>query len=154
LGFFAALTADLRAEVIGVTAEGFRVNFFVKGGTVAGPGLDAIIEPEGGDWMIIRPDGIGAVNIHITYRTSDGALILEQAGGVFDLGPHGFAMAVSGAWTGSPPFYATPTWSTSDPKWQWLTRRQGFAMGRVVLEKLQVQADIYMPEVGQRLPDA
>jgi hypothetical protein len=151
LTFFAALTVNLRAEVLGPTPEGYRINFYVVDGRVAGPQIDAVVQPEGGDWMCIRPDGIGAVNIKITYRTGDGALILEQAGGVFDLGPDGYARVSSGDFRGAPPFYATPKWSTSHPKWQWLNRCQGFGIGRVVLEKLQVQCDIYLPRVLERI---
>jgi hypothetical protein len=103
--------------------------------------------------MAIRPDGIGMVNILITYETADKALILERAGGIFDLGPGGYAKVVAGQLTGSPPFYATPTWSTAHPNWKWLNRCQGFGIGRVVLEKLQVQCDIYIPEVGDRRSD-
>ena len=148
LEFFAALTVDLRAEVLGPTPEGYRVNFFVKEGTVKGPRIDAEVLPEGGDWMCIRTDGIGMVDISITYKTTGGALILERAGGVFDLGPDGYAKVAAGNFTGAPPFYATPTWETAHPEWSWLNRCQGFGVGRVVLEDLQVRCDIYLPKVG------
>jgi hypothetical protein len=151
LEFFAALTVNLRAEILGATPEGYRINFYVKDGRVIGPRINAVVEPGGGDWMSIRPDGIGAVNIKITYRTSDGALILEQAGGVFDTGSDGYARVAAGVLTGAPPFFATPTWSTSSPAWSWLNRCQGFGIGRVVMDKLQVQCDIYLPRVGERI---
>jgi hypothetical protein len=154
LSFFAALTVDLRPEVLGATAEGYRINFFVKDGAVRGPDIDAVVLPEGGDWMCIRTDGIGMVDISITYKASDSALILERAGGVFDLGPDGYAKVAGGDFTGSLPFYATPTWETAHPDWQWLNRRQGFGVGRVVLEELQVRCDIYLPTVGGPLAGA
>jgi hypothetical protein len=153
LNFFATLMVDLRAETLGPTPEGYRVNFFVKGGRVIGPRINAVVRPEGGDWMAIRSDGIGMVDIRITYETADGALIFEHAGGVFDLGPEGFAHVASGQLTGSPPLYATPAWSTAHPSWTWLNRCQGFGIGRVVLEDLQVQCDIYIPQVLSRLGD-
>ena len=153
LSFFATLIVDLHAETLGPTPEGYRINFFVKGGRVVGPHIDAVVRPEGGDWMAIRSDGIGMVDIRITYETADGALIFEHAGGVFDLGPGGFARVASGQLTGSPPFYATPAWSTAHPHWTWLNRCQGFGIGRVVLEDLQVQCDIYIPQVLSRLGD-
>jgi len=148
LTFFAALTVNLRAEVLGATPEGYRINFFVNDGTVRGPAIDAVVLPEGGDWMCIRPDGIGMVDICITYKTGGGALILERAGGVFDLGPDGYGAVAAGRFVGSPPFYATPSWETAHPDWQWLNRCQGFGIGRVVLDELQVRCDIYLPTVG------
>jgi hypothetical protein len=154
LDFLAALTVDLRAEILGATPEGYRINFFVKDGAVRGPSIDAVVLPEGGDWMCIRPDGIGMVDITITYQTTDGALILERSGGVFDLGPDGYAKVVAGQFSGAPPFYATPSWETAHPSWQWLNRCQGFGVGRVVLDELQVRCDIYLPTVGGALPGA
>jgi Protein of unknown function (DUF3237) len=153
LSFFATLIVNLRAEILGETPEGYRVNFFVKNGRVVGPHINAVVRPEGGDWMAIRSDGIGMVDIRITYETSDGALIYEHAGGVFDLGADGYAKVASGQFTGSPPFYPTPSWSTAHPNWKWLNRCQGFGIGRVVLDNLQVQCDIYIPQVLSRLSD-
>jgi hypothetical protein len=150
LEFFAALTVNLHPEVLGATPDGYRINFYVETGRVIGPHIDAVVEPRGGDWMCIRPDGIGAVNIKITYRTHDDAFILEEAGGVFDLGPNGYAMVAAGRFVGAPPFYATPKWSTSHPDWTWLNRKQGIGFGRVVMSKLQVQCDIYLPDVDER----
>jgi hypothetical protein len=149
--FFATLTVGLRASVIGPTPDGFRANFLVTQGRILGPRVDAEVLPEGGDWMYVRPDGIGAVHVQITWRTTDGALILDQAGGVFDLGPDGYAKIARGDFTGSPPLYVTPKWSTSHPRWQWLNRCQGIGFGRVVLETLQVHCDLYLPRVGEWL---
>jgi hypothetical protein len=154
LDFFAALTINLRPENLGETPDGYRINFLVESGRVVGPRIDAIVRPDGGDWMCIRRDGIGVLDVRTTYETSDGALILDRAGGVFDLGPDGYAKVAAGQLRGAPEFYATPTLMTAHPRWLWLNRLQGFGIGRVVLEKLQVQCDIYIPKVLGRLDDA
>jgi hypothetical protein len=151
LSFLAALTINLRAEVIGETPDGWRCNFFVVDGHVIGPRMNAVLRSEGGDWMCVRRDGIGLLNVRITYELSGGGLILEQCGGVFDLGPQGYADVVAGRFTGTPPLYATPTWSTAHPDWTWLNRCQGFEFGRVDMQRLQVQGDIYLPQVLGRL---
>lgn len=151
LEFFAALTVNLRPQTIGATPDGYRINFFVNDGTVRGPHIEAEMLPEGGDWMAIRPDGVGVIDAKTTWKTTDGALILDQAGGVFDLGPEGYAHAAAGIFVGTPPLYATPTLSTSHPDWLWLNRCSPVGIGRVVLEKLQVQCDLYIPRVGDRL---
>jgi len=151
LEFFAALTVTLRAEVIGATPDGYRANFFITGGTVVGPHIEAEVLPEGGDWMHIRPDGVGMANIKITWRTRDGALILDQAHGVFDLGPAGYAKVAGGDFTGAPPLLVTAHWSTADAKWSWMNRCHGLGIGRVTLETLVVECDLYIPKVGQRI---
>jgi hypothetical protein len=154
LEFFATLTADLRPEIVGTTPDGYRINFHIVEGRVRGPRIDAVIEPHGGDWMCIRPDGVGLLDIKFTCRTSDGAIILYESGGVVDLGQDGYARAASGRLTGTPSYYPTPRWSTAHPDWTWLNRRQGFGFGRVLMSTLQVQCDIYLPHVGGRLAGA
>jgi Protein of unknown function (DUF3237) len=153
LTFFATLTAQLRPEVIGETPEGHRINFFIQSGRVVGPRIDAIVRPEGGDWMCIRPDGIGMIDIRITYETADGALIYDRAGGVIDVGPDGYAKVVAGQFAGTPAFYPTPRFLTAHPNWKWLNRCQGFGIGRVVMEDLRVECDIYIPQVRERRSD-
>lgn len=153
LSFFATRIVNLRAEILGETPEGCRINFFATSGRVAGPRIDAVVQPEGGDWIAIRLNGVGTADIRITYKTADGALVLERAGGICDLGPDGYAKVVAGQLAGSHPFYASLTWSTAHPDWAWLNRCQGFGIGRVVLEDLQVQCDIYIPEVLGRRSD-
>jgi hypothetical protein len=147
LEFLGALTVQLRAEVVGLTPQGYRINFFVVRGEAHGPRLHGRVRPQGGDWMCIRPDGVGEVDIKITYETPDGALLLEQSGGVFDLGPEGYANVVRGVYTGAPPFFATPTYVTAHPHWQWINQLQCFGFGRVVMNDLRVECDIYAPRI-------
>jgi hypothetical protein len=147
LDYFALLTATLRPEVIGDTPDGYRVNFYITGGSVQGPNIDAKVRAEGGDWMCIRPDGTGIVDINVTYETADGALILDQAGGVFQLGVEGLARLKRGVVSGAPPFYATPRWLTDAPAWRWLNAQQGFGFGVVSMEEMLVHCDMYIPRV-------
>jgi hypothetical protein len=151
--FFAALTINLRPEILGETPDGYRISFFVDTGRVVGPRIDATVRRDGGDWMCIRRDGIGLIDVRITYETAEGALILDRAGGFFDLGPEGYAKIAAGQFTGTPPFYATPTFLTAHPDWKWLNRCQGFGIGRVVMEDLRVECDIYIPQVLDRRSD-
>lgn len=152
LEFLGALTVQLRAEVMGHTPQGYRINFFVQHGEAHGPRLHGTVRPEGGDWMCIRPDGVGEVDIKITYETTDGALLLEQSGGVFDIGPDGYRDIVAGVYRGAPPFFATPVYVTADPRWQWINSLQCFGFGRVLLERLIVECDIYAPHLTSGPP--
>ena len=147
LEFLGALTVTLRAEVLGHTPQGFRINFFIVQGELRGPRLQGRVRPEGGDWMCIRPDGVGEVDIKVTYEMSDGALILEQSGGVFDIGRDGYAKVIRGVYEGAPPFFATPVYITADPRWQWINRLQCLGFGRVVMNDLRVECDVYTPHL-------
>jgi hypothetical protein len=152
LEFFAAATVTLRPEVIGETPEGYRINFFVESGRVTGPGIDAVVRGDGGDWLCIRPDGVGQLDVRMTFEAADGALISYRSGGALDLGPDGYARVAAGQFSGCPPFCATPTFLTAHPQWQWLNRIQGFGVGRVMMEERQVRHDIYIPRVLDRPP--
>ena len=79
-------TASLSIEVIGPLPEGVRVNYYVTAGTVEGPKLNGKILPVGGDWNILRMDGVGILDVRATFETDDGALILTTYSGVYDLG--------------------------------------------------------------------
>ncbi|MGH8932200.1 MAG: DUF3237 domain-containing protein [Egibacteraceae bacterium] len=151
LTFFAALTVNVRPEILGETPEGYRINFFVESGRVVGPRIDAVVR--GGDWVAVRRDGLGVLDVRFTCETVDGALILYRAGGIIDLGPDGYAKVAASQFTGCPPIYSTPTFTTAHPDWQWLNRCQGFSVGRVMLEELQIQSDLYIPKVGDRRGD-
>ncbi len=150
--FFARMTVKLRAEIIGVTPDGFRVNFYSLGGRLVGPRIDAS-EQDGVDLVCVRPDGIARLEKRAVWHNADGAIIYEQAGGITDLGPDGYAIIQTGDWTGAPPVVLTPTWSTAHPAWQWLNRCQGVALGRTLTNHLRAETDVYLAEVGARLRD-
>jgi hypothetical protein len=147
LEFLGSLTVRLRPEVLGQTPDGYRINFFVVQGEIRGPRMNGIVRPEGGDWMAVRPDGVGMVHIRVTYEMDDGGLVLEQSGGVIYVGPEGYERVVRGVFVGTPHIHLTPNYLTADPQWAWINPLQCFGMGRVVMEELRLECDIYSPHV-------
>jgi hypothetical protein len=147
--FFATFAATGHLEDVGETAEGYRLNFLVDGGRVCGPGIDAAIQPGGGDWMRVRTDGVAVLDIRATFRTTGGALVHYRAGGMLDLGPDGYARAVSHQLRGTPTFYVAPTFQTADPELRWLNRVQGFGVGRALLAQARVEYDVYLPRPSE-----
>src|SRR4030095_11806782 len=73
-------------EVIGPVSEGIRTNFYCLGGEVKGPKLQGKTRAVGGDWLTLRTDGIGILDVRTTLETHDGALIAIGYAGVVDLG--------------------------------------------------------------------
>lgn len=47
----------------------------IHGGDFEGPKVRGKILPGGGDWPLIRPDGVGVVDARYTYETDDGVYI-------------------------------------------------------------------------------
>ncbi len=48
---------------VGNTPHGVRRIYYVKGGTLEGPKLKGEVLPGGGDWLLLRPDGAGELDV-------------------------------------------------------------------------------------------
>lgn len=83
-------------EVIGPVPEGVRVHFYVTAGEVSGPMMQGRLRTVGGDWLVLRSDGIGLLDVRATMELNDGALIYTTYGGVVDLGSDGYSQFLKG----------------------------------------------------------
>ena len=132
-------------EVIGPVAEGLRLNVYVTGGEVLGPRIKGKIRPVGADWLTVRTDGIGILDVRATIETHDGALIYTYYRGVAELGPDGYKNFLEGVpppATGIP-LKIQPVYQTSHPSYLWVNRAFCIGVGKVFLEKSEVSYDIY-----------
>jgi hypothetical protein len=154
--FLGAFTAQLAKvpESFGPAPDGLHITFYIASGTIHGPRINAKIRGEGGDWMLVRRDGVGAADVRITYETDDGALLLSRYYGVFDLGPGGYERALRKDYDPVPPLVVAPQFITSHPKWLWLNRLQCIGVGGVTMADLLVHFDLYAVHPGQPLPSS
>ena len=77
------LTVDFAGmAVIGKTPAGLRRIAPVSGGRFEGERLNGTVLP-GADWVINRPDGVMVIDVRLTLRTDDGALIYLSYQGRF-----------------------------------------------------------------------
>ena len=130
-------------EIIGETPEGIKVNWYISSGEVSGPKLNGKIRAVGGDWMTIRPDGIGVMDVRATIETTDGALIYISYLGYFELGEEGYQNFLQKKWPPTPPTRTTPRMSTAHPKYLWVNRLQCFGIGRVIMKIPKYEYDLY-----------
>src|SRR5689334_358702 len=151
--FLGAFTVQLAKppESFGPVSDGLHITFYVESGEIHGPRIDAKIRGEGGDWMLVRRDGVGVADVRITYETDDGALLLSRYYGIFDLGPGGYERALRNEYDPVPPLVLAPQFVTSHPNWLWLNRLQCLAVGRVTMADLIVRFDLYAIRAGQPL---
>lgn len=80
--FLFEMVDDLQAPLaIGPGPFGRRVFFGSAGGTFDGPKLRGEVLTVGGDWALFRPDGGLTLDVRLTLRTHDGALVQMTYGG-------------------------------------------------------------------------
>jgi len=65
---------------------GARRIFMMSGGTFAGPRLRGEIMA-GGDWVLLRADGVAELDIRMTLRSAGGQLVYASCRGLFDVAP-------------------------------------------------------------------
>ena len=57
-------------------------------GEIRGPRCTGKVPPVGADWLLIRKDGVGLVDVRATMEMKDGALVYAAYTGVLDPGPN------------------------------------------------------------------
>jgi hypothetical protein len=130
-------------EMIGETPAGLRLNAYVTGGEVTGPRLRGRVLPVGGDWLTVRPDGIGLLNVRATLETHDGALIYTEYKGVLEFGADGYQRLLNGNPPARATIQAAPLFLTSHPDYLWLNRLQCLNLGMADFATSSVSYDTY-----------
>lgn len=136
------LHGDLKAPVdIGKGLYGQRLIFDVTGGTFEGEKLRGTLMPGGGDWILVDDKGIGHLDVRITLKTEDDALLYVQYYGVLEM-----TEAVTTAMAGGKPtefgdtyFMTQPRVETGDERHKWLNNIVAVAEGRVVESAVEYQ---------------
>ena len=117
--YLGRLTQDLASRtVIENAPQGTRTIVHISGGRFEGPRLKASIESPAGDWITNRADGTYKLDVRVTLKTDDGALILVTYNGIGQNTAAGASLR------------AAPLFETGDPRYTWLTRVQGVAVGQ------------------------
>ena len=87
------------------------------GGSFEGPRLKGLVKGRGGDWVTLRTDGSGRLDVRLLLETDDGASILMQYHGIVTDGATVSARA--------------PLFETGDERYAWLNSGAGDRPGRV-----------------------
>lgn len=127
---------QVRAEledplVLADTPFGSRRILYVTRGSFDGPGLHGQVLPGGGDWVLMRPDGVAMLDIRLTLRTDDAHLIYVHADGVFHMSP-GVSQRIQRDEDVDPSEYyfrTCPVFETGAEKYAHLTRMLAVGVG-------------------------
>ena len=130
-------------EVIGEVPEGIRINIYLTGGDISGPRLNGKVEPVGADWLLLRRDGTGVVDVRTTFTTNDGALIYASYLGILDTGEDGYQRFLEGHLPPTIPIRTAPRLQTAHPNYIWLNRLQCYSIGNVDMAASRVSYDVF-----------
>ena len=76
------IVVDLNPRLnFGNAPSGTRILFGAAGGSFEGPELRGQVLAGGGDWAVFRPDGSMTLDVRLTLRTHDDALLYMTYGG-------------------------------------------------------------------------
>ena len=92
----------------------------VVGGRFEGPRLKASVQTPAGDWITNRADGSYRLDVRLTLKTDDGALILVTYNGIGQTTDAGASLRIA------------PLFETGDSRYVWLTRLQAVGAGERV----------------------
>jgi len=112
--------AVVGAQKIGAVPHGTRVTAPIASGHFEGPRLRGKVLPGGGDWTLLRGDGVLELDLRITLETDDGALIHMTFEGIRD--------------DGAPeaPYYRTvPRFEAAEAKYSFLNRLLAVGRGEI-----------------------
>jgi hypothetical protein len=109
--------------------QGTRTIVQIVSGRFEGPRLKAAVQIPAGDWITNRADGSYRLDVRLTLKTDDGALILVTYNGIGQTTSAGAALR------------AAPLFETGDQRYSWLTKLQAIAVGERV--GTDVKYDVY-----------
>lgn len=123
------LALTLRVKVgppmeVGDVPRGRRRIIPILGGTFEGPNIRGTVLPGGADWQIVRADGLAELDTRYALQTNRGSLIYIQNAGMRHARPEVTKKLLAGQDVEPSQVYfkTVPTFETSAPELQWLTR--------------------------------
>src|SRR5216110_2290239 len=119
------------AQKVGAGPHGTRTTAPIASGRFEGPRLRGRVLPGGGDWTLLRPDGVLELDLRLTLETDDGALIHMASFGL----RHGPAEVIAALGRGervdpSTYYFRTiPRFETAHPKYSFVNRLLAVSSG-------------------------
>jgi len=118
-------------QKIGAVPHGTRVTAPIADGRFEGPRLRGGVLPGGGDWTLLRGDGVLELDLRLTLKSDDGALIHMTSFGLRHGPPEVIAALGRGEAVDPATYYfrTTPRFETADPRYAFLNRLLAVAIG-------------------------
>ena len=125
--------AVMGVQKIGSVPDGTRVVAPIASGQFEGPRLRGKVLPGGGDWTLLRGDGVLELDLRLTLETEDGALIHMKSFGLRHGPPDVIAALGRGESVDPSTYYfrTTPRFETGHPKYAFLNRLVAVSRDRI-----------------------
>ena len=87
--------------------------------------------PDGGDWLLLRPDGVLEQDVRITLKTDDGAFIYVRYAGMRHGPPEVMARLAQGETVDPSEYYfrVAPMFETGAERYAWLNKILAVGVG-------------------------
>jgi hypothetical protein len=127
-------------QPVGDTPHGSRNIIRVVSGTLEGPRIKGETLPMSGDWLLLRPDGVGELDVRSTIRTNDDQYIYMSYRGLM----HGTPETMQRMFQGVPIkpedlyFRTAPFFETGSEKYAWMNKILTVCYGVVAMPKLDI----------------
>lgn len=125
LSFAMTLRVQVGSPIeFGDVPRGRRRVIPILGGTFEGPELRGQVLSGGADWQILRADGLAELDTRCALETDRGSLVYIQNAGIRHAPPDVARKLIGGEPVDPSRVYfkTVPTFETSAPELQWLTR--------------------------------
>jgi hypothetical protein len=118
-------------QKLGAVPHGIRVIAPITSGIFEGPRLRGKVLPGGGDWTLLRSDGVLELELQITLETDDDALIYMRSFGLRHGPPEVLAALVRGESVDPSQYYfrTAPRFETSASQYAFLNRMIAISSG-------------------------
>jgi hypothetical protein len=139
------LSAEFDApQDVGETPLGRRRILLVRSGEFVGPALHGTLLPGGGDWVLVRRDGVAQLDIRFTLRTDAAELIYVHCTGLADIQPEVRRRIESGADVAPSGYYFRTAlgFETAADRLLWLNRI--IAVGLARRTALGMATDVFV----------
>ena len=109
---------------LGSVPRGRRRIIPILGGSFEGPDVRGKVLPGGADWQVVRADGLAELDTRYMLQTASGSLVYIQNAGIRHAPPDVTRKLLAGEAVDPALVYfkTVPTFETSAPELQWLTR--------------------------------
>lgn len=137
--FHGDLTLDMPQDV-GGGPHGNRQIIRVASGVIDGPRIKGTTLPMSGDWLLLRTDGVGELDVRSTIKTDDGHLIYMHYNGVMHARPE----IMQGMFQGHPVapedlyLRMAAFFETSSPEYAWINKIVAVGTAHVALPSFQL----------------